>query len=152
MPRSPWSCPVRNGARYLGAAIESLTTQTVPPVAIVVVDDGSSDGSGDIARRAGAEVVRVGTDAAGIGVGAARNEGVRHARTDLLSFMDADDLSVPERFALQSAALEADPSLDGVLGHVQQFLSPDREAELAGHHVPAAAAPGRHARRAADRA
>ncbi len=138
--------PVRNGARYLAPALESLTGQTVAPAAIVVVDDGSSDGSGDLARRAGAEVVRVGTDAAGIGVGAARNAGARHARTDLLAFMDADDVSVPDRFALQRAALAAGPSLDGVLGHVQQFLSPDREGELAGvHEVPPGPMPGWHA-------
>jgi len=138
--------PVRNGARYLPAALASLTGQSVPPAAIVVVDDGSSDGSGDLARRAGAEVVRVGTDGAGVGVGAARNAGARHARTALLAFMDADDISAPERFALQLAALEADPSLDGVLGHVRQFISPDRAAALAGvHEVPADPLPGWHA-------
>lgn len=138
--------PVRNGAPYLAEALGSLTGQTVPPAAIVVVDDGSSDGSGDIARAVGAQVVRVGTDAAGVGVGAARNVGARQARSELLAFMDADDLSSPERFARQIAALHEYPALDGVLGHVRQFLSPDKAAELAGRHeVPEHPMPGWHA-------
>ena len=138
--------PVRDGARYLPEALDSLLEQTLPPASIIVVDDGSRDGSGDIARDAGAEVVRVGSEAAGIGVGAARNVGVRHARTELLAFMDADDRSTPDRFAIQIAALREDPSLDGVLGHIRQFLSPDRADELAGvHAVPAEPMPGWHA-------
>lgn len=138
--------PVRNGARYLPEALDSLLAQTLPPAAIVVVDDGSRDGSGDIARAAGAEVVRVGDETAGIGVGAARNVGVRHARTALLAFMDADDRSTPHRFARQVAALQEDPSLDGVLGHIRQFLTPDRADELATVHVvPPDPMPGWHA-------
>lgn len=138
--------PVRNGARYLGEALDSLLSQTLAPAAIVVVDDGSTDGSGDIARAAGAQVVRVGNATAGVGVGAARNAGIPLARTELLSFMDADDRSVPDRYALQVAALREDPSLDGVLGHISQFLSPDRAEELAGRHaVPPDPMPGWHA-------
>ncbi len=138
--------PVRNGARYLGEALDSLRNQTLAPTAIVVVDDGSTDGSGDLARAAGAQVVPVGDAATGVGVGAARNAGVPLAQTELLAFLDADDLSVPDRFARQVAALREDPSLDGVLGHIRQFLSPDRVDELAGRHaVPADPMPGWHA-------
>lgn len=137
--------PVRNGARYLPAALDSLTGQTVPPAAIVVVDDGSRDGSGDLARAAGATVLRAGSEAAGIGCGAARNLGARAATTDLLAFADADDLAVPDRFALQLAALADDPTLHGVLGHVRQFVSPDRP-ELAGRYdIPPEPMPGWHA-------
>jgi len=137
--------PVRNGARYLPAALNSLTGQTVPPAEIVVVDDGSSDGSGDLARAAGATVLRAGSEEAGIGCGAARNVGARAATTELLAFVDADDLCAPDRFALQLRALADDPALDGVLGHVRQFVSPDRP-ELAGRYaVPTEPMPGWHA-------
>ena len=113
---------VYNGASYLAEAIESILGQTYRPLELVVVDDGSSDGSGEIARSYGELVHYVGQENAGDG--AARNAAVRVARGGLFAFMDADDRSSAERLERQHAALAADPTLDAVFAHTREFLSP----------------------------
>ncbi len=114
--------PVFNGAKYLGEAIESVLAQTYRPIDVVVVDDGSSDGSAAVARRFAAVRCCVQLHA---GPGAARNRGVGLARGRFLAFLDADDVWTPEKLERQMAALRADPTRDMVLGHIRQFHSPD---------------------------
>ena len=90
--------PVYDVEAYLPAALDSLLGQEGVPLEVVVVDDGSTDTSGDLAERyAGrdARVRVVHTD--NHGLGAARNEGVRHATGDLLAFCDSDDVVPPGR-------------------------------------------------------
>ncbi len=115
--------PVFNQAAYLGEALESLRAQTSPVSEIMVVDDGSTDGSGELARRFGHGVVTHGQEHAG--AGAARNRGVREARCPWLAFLDADDLWLPTKIERQVRAIEADPGLDMVFSHLEHFLSPD---------------------------
>ena len=109
--------PVRNGRAHLGDAIDSSWAQTLRPAAVVVVDDGSSDGSGDLARSLGATVVAQPP----LGPGAARNLGVATASTEWVAFLDADDRMVPGRLAAQAAVLLADDDLSGVLGLMRLF-------------------------------
>src|SRR5262249_54544866 len=79
------------------------------------------------------------------GIGAARNAALRAARGDFLGFLDADDLWEPTKTALQLAALEAEPQLQLVFGHVRQFVSPDlAAAEAEGLRVPTGRQPGEH--------
>jgi glycosyltransferase involved in cell wall biosynthesis len=118
---------VRDGARYLGEAICSALAQTLPPLEVIVVDDGSRDDSGQVARAFGTPV-RVITQAPA-GIGAARNRGLAEVRADAVAFLDADDLWSPDKLALQTSALAHDPSLDLVFGHLRQFLSPDLSTE-----------------------
>src|SRR5579863_8357953 len=106
---------VYNGAPYLGAALDSVFAQTYRPLEVIVVDDGSDDGSAQVARGYGDRVIYAYQDNAGNG--SARNHAVRLASSDLFAFMDADDLAAPDRIALQFAALEADPGVDVVYGH-----------------------------------
>jgi glycosyltransferase involved in cell wall biosynthesis len=106
--------PVFNGERFLGEALQSVVTQTIPPAEIIVVDDGSTDGTAEVARRFGG-VRYVAQPHAGIA--AARNRGVDVAGADCLSFLDADDWWPPEKLEIQTAALERDPAIDVVLGH-----------------------------------
>ncbi|HLJ59352.1 MAG TPA: glycosyltransferase family A protein [bacterium] len=126
-PPSPTSSvsviiPVYNGERYLGDALESVLAQTVPPMEIVVVDDGSSDGSAAVAARfPGVRYVAQGH----AGPGAARNRGVALARGAFVAFLDADDLWVRTKLARQVAAFQTDPALDMVFGHARQFHSPE---------------------------
>ena len=134
--------PVYDGARYLGAAIESVLAQAYRPLEVVVVDDGSRDGSAAVARAFGEPVRVCGQPHAGIAV--ARNTGVAHARGALLAFLDADDLWTADKLARQLAALEADPSLDLVFAHARQFLSPDLDPATARQlRCPPEPVPGR---------
>lgn len=115
--------PVYNAERYLSAAIESVLTQTILPLEIIVVDDGSTDVSGAVARRF-VPNVRVVTQP-NQGPAAARNRGVSLARGDYLAFLDADDLWVDNKLQRQLHALTTNPALAMVFGQVEQFYSPD---------------------------
>jgi glycosyltransferase involved in cell wall biosynthesis len=118
--------PVRDGARYIASAIESVLGQTEPPAELLVVDDGSSDGTAGIVSQfseRGAHLIQQPPE----GAAAARNCGVKLARHDLLAFLDADDLWTPSKLAHQCAALQSDASVDMVFGYVRQFVSPDVE-------------------------
>ena len=121
--------PVYNGERYLAQAVESALAQSWRRMEIVIVDDGSTDGSADVARRfAPSAKYDVQPHA---GPGAARNRGVEMAQGDYLAFLDADDLWVKDKLKLQMAAFDSDTSPDAVFGHVEQFVSPDLPRELA---------------------
>jgi glycosyltransferase involved in cell wall biosynthesis len=118
---------VYNGRQYLAEAIESLLAQSRPMDEIVVVDDGSTDDSADIAARFGSPVVVVRQKNAG--QSAARNHGVRASRGDLLSFLDADDLVHPRKIERQLERFKASPDLMLIAGYAQNFWSPEIPAD-----------------------
>jgi glycosyltransferase involved in cell wall biosynthesis len=127
-----------NAAPYLGEAIESVLAQDYAPFELIVVDDGSTDGTGDVARSfAGVQVI---TQENG-GNGAARNTAIAAASGDLYAFLDADDRFTPGKLSLQKAALDADASLDMVFGHVREFLSPELDEEVRARLRPPAPEP-----------
>ncbi len=135
--------PVRDGEAYLAEAIESVLAQSRPCDQVIVVDNGSSDRSAEIAAGFAPAVELVHEPRPGIG--AARNAALRAAHGDLVAFLDADDLWDPEKTARQLAAFEAEPGLQLVFGHVRQFVSPDLAAEeVEGLRVPAEPQPGQH--------
>lgn len=111
--------PVFNGALYIREALESVLKQTLLPEEIIVVDDASTDETPGILKTFGSSI-RVLTLSKS-GADAARNEGVRSARFDLIAFTDADDCAVSERFALQAECFQRDDALDFVFGHLQEF-------------------------------
>jgi glycosyltransferase involved in cell wall biosynthesis len=111
--------PVYNGERFLAEALGSIFAQDYRPLEVVVVDDGSTDGSARVARGF-AEVVYAHQPNAG--PAAARNLGARLARGDFLAFLDADDVWLPGKLTRQMAALATDPGLDMVFGHAEQFV------------------------------
>ena len=127
--------PVRDGARYLEEALRSIADQTVPPLEVIVVDDGSRDDSARIAERLGARVIR--QDHAG--QAAARNRGVDESRGELVAFLDADDTWPRERLERATAALGSEPAVDLVFGHVHEFVSPDLSPAAAARLRPAEA-------------
>ena len=136
--------PVRNGEAYLGAAIESVLAQTIPPLETIVVDDSSTDGSARVARSFG-ERVRYTSQPRG-GSAAARNRGIQLARGNFFGFLDADDVWLPEKLAIQTAAFAADPELDLAFGLVVEFRAPDEPSaaphgrrSVAAHHLDATA-------------
>lgn len=95
--------PARNAGRYIAAAIESILAQSRAASRIVIVDDRSTDGTAAAAAAFGHRVQIV--DGAGRGSGSARNLGVRHSNSDLIAFLDADDVCHPDRLRLQMDAL-----------------------------------------------
>jgi glycosyltransferase involved in cell wall biosynthesis len=120
--------PVRDGAPYIGNAIESVLGQTEPAAEVLVIDDGSTDGTAAIVSRFRNHGVRLIQQLPG-GAAAARNTGVKLARYELLAFLDADDLWSSDKLERQSAELQRDATLDMVFGHVRQFVSPDVEVQ-----------------------
>jgi glycosyltransferase involved in cell wall biosynthesis len=116
-----------NYERYLVEAIRSVLTQSHLPQEVIVVDDGSTDGTAITAQRFG-ERVRYDYQPNG-GIGAARNRGLALARGQFLAFLDADDLWLPDKLERQFAAFVVEPDLDMVSGYVQQFVSPELDAE-----------------------
>lgn len=127
---------VYNAAPYLGEALDSALGQTHRPVEVVVVDDGSDDGSTDIARGYG-DRVRFHRMSERSGIGAARNQAVATATGEFLTFLDADDRFPPTKLAVQLAAFDADPSLEVVYGHVREFVSPELTEQEAARIRPA---------------
>lgn len=120
--------PVFNGERYLAEALQSIHAQTLAPTEVIVVNDGSSDRSADIASSF--KSTRL-LNTPHAGVGAARNHGVRAATGTLLAFLDADDLWLPHALESLQSPLLADPQLDAVFGGVQHFVSEDCPPETA---------------------
>jgi len=135
--------PVYNGERYLREAIESVLSQECRPLELIVVDDGSTDGSAAIIQQFGPPVRYHYQPNAGLG--ATRNAGVTLAQGIFLAFLDADDLWAPDKLALQFRAFADDSSLDISFGLVSQFHSPEldettrqsitrTDAPLSGYH------------------
>jgi glycosyltransferase involved in cell wall biosynthesis len=118
---------VYNGAAYLGEAIDSVLAQSYRPLELIVLDDGSTDGSGDVAQRYGPALRYVRQQNAGMG--GARNSAVALASGSYVAFLDADDRFLPNKLELQVAVLEEDPTVDMVFGRMTEFVSPDVDEE-----------------------
>ena len=113
--------------RYLGEAIDSVLAQTHRPLELIVVDDGSTDGTAAVAESYG-EPVRCIRQENG-GMAASRNRAIPETRGEYLAFLDADDRFTPTKLADQLAVFAQQPDLDIVFGHVSEFLSPDLDDE-----------------------
>jgi len=95
--------PCHNGARFLAETLESALTQTLRAHEIVVVDDGSTDASAEIAQGTpGVRCVRQPKS----GVSAARNRGLRETTGEYIVFLDADDRLMPDALRVGAAALD----------------------------------------------
>lgn len=104
--------PVRDGVRYLEAAMTSIRSQTFTDFEFLVIDDGSKDGTPDLLKKHAGEDSRIRLfSAGGAGIVAALNLGLANAVGQLIARMDADDIAVPGRFELQSAWLDANPDI-----------------------------------------
>ncbi|MCC7163913.1 MAG: glycosyltransferase family 2 protein [Anaerolineae bacterium] len=110
--------PVYNGEIFLAAALDSIVAQTYRPLEIIVIDDGSTDGSASIAQTY--DLVRY-TFQTHSGLSAALNQGISLARADYFAFLDADDLWAETKLEKQMTRLLTDPALDMVFAHVREF-------------------------------
>lgn len=110
--------PAFNAERYLGEALCSILAQEFDDFEVIVIDDGSTDGTAAVAGHHPS--VRVLRQPNG-GIARARNAGVVAARGRFVAFLDADDLWVPHKLRLQVEVTQSDPGLDYVLGEMQCF-------------------------------
>jgi len=126
--------PVFNGEAFITDALESVRRQVVPASEVVVVDDGSTDGSADAARAMARDwpELRV-LQQANAGVSSARNNGVAGTSSPLIAFLDHDDRMVPTRLARQCAVFDEQPATEVVFGQMRNELEPGAEKPL--YHV-----------------
>ena len=98
--------PAYNAEKYIGEALESALAQTRPAAEIIVVDDGSTDGTAAVAEKFGSPV-RLIRNPENLGVGASRNRGVQASRGEYVAYLDADDQWRPNHLAKLGALLDA---------------------------------------------
>jgi glycosyltransferase involved in cell wall biosynthesis len=113
---------VRNGARFLAEAIDSVHAQTYGYVEIVVVDGASTDGSAQIAGSYPG--VRCIQQAADTGFAGAWNQGIEASRGPLLAILDSDDVWAREKLERQVHVLRRRPEVDYVITHVRFLVEP----------------------------
>jgi len=133
--------PVYNAAAYIAEALASIYAQNAQPLDVIVVDDGSSDGSLAIAQACFPTIRGVRQENAGIG--AARNRGVAAARGEYLAFLDADDRWPAGRLQRMITALAESKCPAMVFGQARHFHCPSLTEETKRRlHCPAGTAPG----------
>lgn len=107
---------VYNGARFLAPAIESILNQSFTDFEFLILDDGSQDASRDIIKAYAVRDTRIRPILReNRGLISSLNQLLREARAPLVARMDADDISLPQRFARQHAFLQTHPDY-GVIG------------------------------------
>lgn len=115
--------PVYNGEAFLAEAIQSIEPPASQSLEIIVVDDGSTDGTAAVAARCGTRVhyAQQAHGGANRGPAAARNRGLELAQGEVICFLDADDLWREDKLAIQLAHLRERPELGIVMGQSQIF-------------------------------
>ena len=103
--------PVRNGEATLQRALDSLWQQSFTDFEVVVVNDGSTDGTSQILQHCADKRLRV-LEQEGKGIAAALNKGLSYCKAPLIARMDADDLAHPQRFEKQWLYMERHPEVD----------------------------------------
>lgn len=116
--------PTYNSVTTLPAAIRSVLDQTFTDWELLIVDDGSTDGTGALLRGVSDPRIRLFRLPRNVGRGAARNVAVRHARGRYIAICDSDDVSAPDRFATQVAVLDAHPEIDVLSSRVAWHPGP----------------------------
>jgi len=127
-PRVSVVTPVYNGARFLAEAVASVLAQTYESWELLLIDDGSIDGSRELAERYAAEhpgrirsLHHPGHE--NRGAAASRNMGIAHARGEYLALLDADDVWLPHKLVEQVALLDAHPDVSMVYGSADWWYS-----------------------------
>jgi hypothetical protein len=129
-PRVSIIIPCRNGATWLGEAIESCLGQSWANLQIIVVDNGSTDGSLDLAKRYEARGITV-LECKPAGASAARNVGLKQADGDLIQFLDADDRLDTDKIRRQVERLDAAPAASVASGAWVRFARDPSKAVFA---------------------
>ena len=126
-----------NAEAYIAEAIESVLGQTIPPDEVIVIDDGSTDGTRNVLGQFGDRITVLNQTNSGQAV--AVNKALATTQGELIGFCDADDLWTPRKLELQLALLERQGDVEAVFGKVEQFVSPDAPDEQRERLKPAIA-------------
>lgn len=121
--------PVFNGADTIGAAIESVLAQELPPKVVVVVDDGSTDDTAVVVEALAGPILLLRQENAG--PGAATTRGLSIVETPLVATLDADDLWLPGKIAVQMDYLREHPEVAAVFCPLANFREDPSSANLA---------------------
>ncbi len=125
--------PVYNAEKYLAFAIDSALAQD-EVVEIILIEDNSPDGAmkicEDYARRDPRVKVLTHPNRENLGAGASRNLGIRHAKSEFIAFLDADDQFVPNRFKTAKEIFATHPDAHGVYGHIGTIYYDERYKQL----------------------
>lgn len=106
MPRVTVLIPVYNRRRFVAEAIDSVLAQTFEDFELLLVDDGSTDGSQTVVRQYDDPRVRLIENSENLGIAAARNRGIEAACGEYVAFLDSDDRALPARLTQQVAFLD----------------------------------------------
>lgn len=136
-PRTPLRVsvviPAYNGRQYVGRAIRSVLEQTLPPSEIIVVDDGSTDGMGELIKQGFGDRVLYHYQE-NRGPSAARNTGIRLGTGNWIAFLDADDCWAPQKLQFQVAKIVARPEIAMVA--CEAVLLNSDGTEQSQYHLP----------------
>jgi glycosyltransferase involved in cell wall biosynthesis len=124
--------PVYNGERFLAEAIRSVFCQEIRDLELLVIDDGSSDGSVDIVNALAQKhpEIRLIRQAEHQGPAAARNRALAGARGTFITFLDADDSMLPGRLSFQAGYMSEHPETDILINAAEAQLEPGVEPPL----------------------
>lgn len=115
--------PVYNGEAFLAEAVETIRQQNYHPLEIIIVDDGSTDNTREIAAGFGDEVRYVSQPNSGLP--ATRNRGLKMSRGNVIAFLDVDDLWGRDKLKIQIPLLNERPFTEIVLGYTQILMLQD---------------------------
>ena len=134
-----WPCVstvivVHNGERYLAEAVASVRRQSPAPIEIVIVDDGSTDGTVALAERLGSDIRLVRQPHSGVTI--SRNRGIEAARGDLIAFLDCDDVWTDAKLATQVPILRDHAEIQVALGYTRRmWADPERDGAPSETHL-----------------
>ncbi len=120
--------PVFNAAKYIEEAIESVLAQNVTNHELVLLNDGSTDRSAEILNKYKSKATVIHSSNRGTAI--TLNEAVKLSNGEFLTFLDADDIWLPDKLNLQLASFNKDTELDCCFGHINQFISPELPIEI----------------------
>lgn len=121
-----------NAAPYIGTALRSVLSQTYPHLEIISIDDGSEDHTFQHMRQLASENPRItALRFPNNGAYASRNIGIRHAKGEYITFLDADDIMLPQRIATQVRALEE----SGAAATVSRLIRISEDGRLAAPRI-----------------
>ncbi len=103
--------PAYNAARWIGESLESILSQSFDDFELIVVNDGSTDGTASVVERFGDPRIRLMSNDTNRGIIFSLNRGIEESRGRYIARMDADDIARPERLARQIAFMEAHPEV-----------------------------------------